>query len=121
MRTINHSKKAFTLVEIMIVVVIIGLLAAMAIPAFNKVRETSQGKTCVNNMRQIDSAIDEWALEAGMKTGDAIVEGDEDTGIFAYIKGNEMPTCPVGSTVYVPTVVGTATPCANHDEDGNPI
>jgi type IV pilus assembly protein PilA len=62
----NHkSKKGFTLVEIMIVVVIIGLLAAMAIPAFQKVRSTSQEKAVTNNLRQISSAAQQYFLEQG--------------------------------------------------------
>lgn len=57
--------KGFTLVEIMIVVVIIGLLAAMAIPAFQKVRATSQDKAVKNNLRQLASAADQYMLETG--------------------------------------------------------
>src|SRR6185436_4578742 len=53
----------FTLVEIMIVVAIIGLLAAIAIPNFVKARTTSQKNACINNLRQIDGAIQQWALE----------------------------------------------------------
>jgi len=64
----TQSKKGFTLVEIMIVVVIIGLLAAMAIPAFQKVRGTSQNKAVVNNVRQITSAADQYFLENGVTT-----------------------------------------------------
>lgn len=62
----NKSKKGFTLVEIMIVVVIIGLLAAMAIPAFQKVRESSQEKALLNNLRQLASGADQYFLENGV-------------------------------------------------------
>jgi type IV pilus assembly protein PilA len=59
----TQSKKGFTLVEIMIVVVIIGLLAAMAIPAFQKVRESSVGKALTNDARQLASAAQQYMLE----------------------------------------------------------
>ena len=59
----------FTLVEIMIVVAIIGLLAAIAIPNFVKARKTSQTNACINNLRQIDAAKQQWALEKGQTGG----------------------------------------------------
>jgi type IV pilus assembly protein PilA len=62
---LRASRSGFTLVEIMIVVVIIGLLAAMAIPAFQKVRSSSQDKTVLNNMRQLAAAADQYFLEFG--------------------------------------------------------
>ena len=61
----NRSTQGFTLVEIMIVVVIIGLLAAMAIPAFQKVRQASQDKAVLNNARQLSAAADQYYLEYG--------------------------------------------------------
>ena len=64
----NRSTKGFTLVEIMIVVVIIGLLAAMAIPAFQKVRQSSQDKAVLNNARQLSAAADQYYLENGVST-----------------------------------------------------
>ena len=61
----TRTNKGFTLVEIMIVVVIIGLLAAMAIPAFQKVRQASQDKAVLNNARQMSAAADQYYLEYG--------------------------------------------------------
>jgi type IV pilus assembly protein PilA len=78
----TKSKKGFTLVEIMIVVVIIGLLAAMAIPAFQKVRTTSQTKAITNNLRQLASAADQYFLEYGVTT----VAQTELVGTDKYVK-----------------------------------
>ena len=83
MKTIHSSSKGFTLVEIMIVVVIIGLLAAMAIPAFQKVRTNSQDKAVLNNARQLSAGADQYYLENGVSScsaerphrADAVREG----------------------------------------------
>jgi type IV pilus assembly protein PilA len=93
----KQSKKGFTLVEIMIVVVIIGLLAAMAVPAFQKVRQNSQNKTVVSNMRQILSAADQYFLENGVTT--ATVSTDL-VGQGKYIKALNT----VASETYTDTI-----------------
>ena len=89
---INTSRKSgFTLVEIMIVVAIIGLLAAIAIPNFVKARTTAQKNACINNLRQIDGAKEQWALEKKQAPGAPI----DQTQVDDYIKGG-TPKCPAG-------------------------
>ena len=100
----------FTLVEIMIVVAIIGLLAAIAIPNFVKSRTTSQCNAWINNLRQIDSAANQFALEKGQTTGSPIVYP---TDLIPYIKlttGGSIPICPANGT-YDCTEVGTNPTC----------
>ena len=91
----SNRKSAFTLVEIMIVVAIIGLLAAIAIPNFVKARQTAQKNACISNLRQIDGAKETWALENRVGPEDAVV-ADGPTGVNSYIKGGQTPLCPAG-------------------------
>ena len=88
---VNITKKAgFTLVEIMIVVAIIGLLAAIAIPNFVRARTTSQQNACINNLRQIDGAKQQWALETKQATNATPAFTD----ISGYLKSAVV--CPAG-------------------------
>ena len=107
----TQSKAGFTLVEIMIVVAIIGLLAAIAIPNFVKARATSQMNACINNLRQIDAAANEFALEQGKKTGDAITMNTDLTPYIKLNSANSIPACPAGGS-YTESSVGTAPTCS---------
>jgi prepilin-type N-terminal cleavage/methylation domain-containing protein len=87
----NH---AFTLVEMMLVVGIIGVLAAFAVPNYVRSRADAQRSTCISNLRQIDSAIQQLATETKKKASDPVVETD----ITPYLKGHLV--CPAGGTTF---------------------
>ena len=94
---INTNRKwGFTLVEIMIVVAIIGLLAAIAIPNFVRARTTSQQNACINNLRQIDGAKQQWALENKVSA----TASPADSEIQPYMgrgSAGTLPNCPADS------------------------
>ncbi len=110
---IAKNTKGFTLVEIMIVVAIIGLLAAIAIPNFVQARTSARKSACINNLRLIESAKEQYALDNNKTTGDAVTAANID----AYLKGTTaVVSCPDDSaktfaTSYTVDVVGTNSSC----------
>lgn len=106
----RQAHKGFTLVEIMIVVLIIGILLAIAVPNFIRARESSRAKSCVSNLKQIEAAKEQWAMDT--KAGPTATPDASDLyGTDKYIKTepqcpsdgnytigamNERPTCDVG-------------------------
>jgi prepilin-type N-terminal cleavage/methylation domain-containing protein len=108
MKITTSQRGGFTLVEIMIVVTIIGLLAAIAIPNFVRARNTTQKKSCINNLRQIDGAKHQWALENRKTDTDTPVQDD----VKVYILRGTFPTCPTSGT-YTIGAMATDPICSN--------
>ncbi len=126
MKTHRFGQPGFTLIEIMIVVAIIGMLAAIAIPNFVRARKTSVTNACINNLREIDDAKQQWALEAGKSSGDTPLPAD----IQPYMgRGNQgslarvycpliMPGTPMAG--YTVNAVGTPPVCNQFDASEHP-
>jgi prepilin-type N-terminal cleavage/methylation domain-containing protein len=120
------AERGFTLMEIMIVVAICALLAAVAVPAYSKARSNAQRKACIINLRQIDGAKQVWAIERKKSQGSTARRAD----IVPYLSQQRMPTCPARGIYSVRPVgrdptctrvqIGHALSNLNMDEDPEP-
>jgi prepilin-type N-terminal cleavage/methylation domain-containing protein len=100
---LSSKRTGFTLVEIMIVVAIIALLAAIAVPGFLRARKRSQATRILNDLRMIDSAVDQYAIETGRKTGDPVAITDWTSylksGTTLYNTANDLLGNPYSAQV----------------------
>jgi prepilin-type N-terminal cleavage/methylation domain-containing protein len=105
-------RRAFTLVEIMIVVLIIGILVAIAVPNFIRARESARARACVRNLRQIDSAKEQYAMDNRLAQGATMpaLSALCGNGTTTYIKGS-APSCPSSGT-YTVNNLGTDPTCS---------
>jgi prepilin-type N-terminal cleavage/methylation domain-containing protein len=118
MKIQTNAKGGFTLVEIMIVVAIIGLLAAIAIPNFVKARATAQKNSCIANLKQIDGAVQQWALESKKVATDSYAWTT--AGLVDFLKGSRLPDCP-GSGSYSPGANVSASPTCSLSTVGHTL
>lgn len=107
---LGTDRRGFTLVEILIVVAIIGLLAALAVPNFIKARANAQKNSCIANLRLVDSTVQQWALENKKVSTDTYLLTD--SGLLGYFKGSILPYCPGGGTYSPGSAVATLPTCS---------
>lgn len=104
------NRKGFTLVEIMIVVAIIGLLAAIAIPNFLAARTTAQANACQSNMRTLQGALEMALINGDITTGNSLLAAALTTAVTPYMR--KAAVCPTAGA-YTTTAAGLIT-CSNH-------
>jgi prepilin-type N-terminal cleavage/methylation domain-containing protein len=100
---VSCNTNGFTLVEIMVVVAVIGLLAALAVPMFSKSRDTSMANACINNLRQMSQAKELAAINNNWSSSDGpstIGNPGYRNTISEYIKGGVRPVCPTGAECF---------------------
>lgn len=95
----------------MIVIAILGLLVAIAVPHYVRQRSTTQANTCINNLMKIDQAVSQFAIEKGKKTGDAVAYPADLTPYIRLNLNQAIPACPAGGG-YVMAAVGSNPTCS---------
>jgi prepilin-type N-terminal cleavage/methylation domain-containing protein len=112
-----RREKGFTLIEIMIVVLIIGILISTVMPTFLKAKRTTNTRMCIKNMQVIDTAKNEWVMENGL-AGSAVPNAGD---LIGYMRSSTFPTCPEGADPYQMTSADTKTECPNVGSFGDHV
>ena len=114
-----YSRRAYTLVEIMIVVAILAILTSLALPNYLSSGKISAKNVCINNLKQIDGAVEQWALDNSILTGTVPASGQEDR-IYSYIDGGR-PKCPVGGRYTICEVGANPQVKCSREEEGHKL
>jgi prepilin-type N-terminal cleavage/methylation domain-containing protein len=112
----RNTRKGFTLVEIMIVVLIIGILLAIAVPNFMRARDTSRNKTIATTLSKIDAAKEQCAMDSGLATGDTCNTVSNYLSV-PYTQAAGVAKWPIAGKAYVEGAIGAKASYDGHDSD----
>lgn len=116
---IKYSRKAYTLVEIMIVVAIVAIIFSIALPNYLKTGKVSARNICINNLKQIDGAVEQWALDKSIPQGVTPTSSQEEE-IYGYVKSGK-PKCPSGGEYTIHAVGDNPQVTCNREDEGHKL
>lgn len=114
-----RSRRGYTLVEIMIVVAVIAILMSVAAPNYFKSGNAASRNTCISNLRQIDAAVEQWAMDNSIPA-DTVPDGFQEDAIYSYVEGGK-PECPSGGEYSLHAVGSKTQVTCSREADGHRI
>ncbi len=108
-RVRSNREPAFTLIEVMFAIMIVGMLTALAAPSFLNARQKSRKNICIENLRQMDSAVQQWAFENSVAPQNSYAFTN--TAILKFLKGSQLPLCPAGGVYEAGMTIGASPSC----------
>ena len=116
----RRARAGFTLIEIMIVVAIIAIALAIAVPNYFRMSSISKRTVCVNNLKKIAAAVDQWAIDNNMSQGTSISGELEDSIYSNYLRGGR-PKCPAGGEYVINSLGSSPQVQCTYDGEGHNI
>jgi len=114
------KRKGFTLIEIMIVVAIIAIALSIAIPNFFRMSSVSKKTVCINNMKKITAAVEQWAIDNNVSSSTAISAQEENDIYDNYLRGGK-PVCPSGGEYVINPVGSNPQVQCTDEEEGHKL
>lgn len=114
------SRRGYTLVEIMIVVAIIAIALSIAIPNYLTITKVSKCTVCINNLKKISAALEQYVLENNLDVGDKLSSQQEDDVYSDYLRGGK-PTCPSGGSYVIETIGSNPPARCTKEDDGHTL
>jgi len=114
-----HSRRGFTLIEIMIVVAVLAILLSVALPNYLKSGKSASKNACILNLKQIDGAMEQWAIVNNILDG-TLPSSSQDAEIYSYVDGG-IPRCPVDGEYSIHAIASRPQVTCSREDDGHKL